>query len=263
MARLLHLSDLHFGFHREALVDRLLARVAAARPDMVVVTGDLTHRGLGGQLDAARAFLDRIEAPLLLVPGNHDVPVWNPLSRLVSPFAAYERRFGPDLEPVRQAGDVRVLGINSTDPFSWQRGRFRQGEIGRLIDNVDPAVVNVIALHHPLEQLPQMDKMPARRSDEAMHRLQAAGVRIALSGHLHRFNVDALIETGNYPHVLQLQAGTALCARLTDGQNEYAVLDIDGPNLRIERHVAPMAQEAFLDPEIAEYRHAPDGWTRV
>lgn len=263
MARILHLSDLHFGFHREVLVVPLLSRIADARPDLVVITGDLTHRALASQMEVARDFLDRIEAPSLLVPGNHDIPAFNPLARMFWPFAGYRQRFGKRLAPSGQAGDVRVLGINSTDPYSWQRGKFRKGEIRRLIKGMDRDGVNIIALHHPLEQLPQMDKQPARRADEAMRRLQAAGVRVALSGHLHRYNVDALIETGNWPGVLQLQAGTALCARLTDGQNEYAVLDIDGDDLRLERHVAPMTADDFLEPEIARYSRDGGVWRRV
>ncbi|WP_265500825.1 metallophosphoesterase family protein [Paracoccus beibuensis] len=263
MARILHLSDLHFGFHRRGLVAPLLARIGDARPDLVVVTGDMTHRALPGQMAEARAFLDRIEAPLLLVPGNHDIPTFNPVARLFWPFAGYRKRFGRRLAPAGQAGDVRVLGINSADPYRWQRGKFRKGEIRRLVKGLDRDGFNIIALHHPLEQLPQMDKQPARRADEAMARLQAAGVRIALSGHLHRYNVDALIETGKWPGVLQLQAGTALCARITDGQNEYAVLEIDGDDLRLERHVAPMTLEGFLDPEIAYYRRISGRWGRV
>ncbi|MEE2860385.1 MAG: metallophosphoesterase [Pseudomonadota bacterium] len=263
MTRLLHLSDLHFGFHREALVEPLLARIAEARPDIVVVTGDMTHRARRGQMAMARAFLDRIEAPMLMVPGNHDIPAFNPVARLFRPFAAYRRSFGRPLETMRQARDVRVLGINSTDPYSWQRGKFRKGEIRRLIRGLDLDAVNVIALHHPLEQLPQMDKQPARRAEEAMARLQAAGVRIALSGHLHRFNVDALIDTGKWPGVLQLQAGTALCARISDGQNEYAVLDIDGDSLRLERHVAPMSAEDFLEPEVSRYQRTDGTWQRA
>ena len=103
MTRILHLTDLHFGFHRQALVQPLLARIVALRPDLVVVGGDITHRGLEAQMREARAFLDRIEAPLICMPGNHDVPLWNPLARMFWPFAGYRRRFGPVLTPVASA----------------------------------------------------------------------------------------------------------------------------------------------------------------
>ncbi|MBU2958619.1 metallophosphoesterase [Paracoccus sp. 1_MG-2023] len=263
MTRLVHLSDLHFGFHREALIAPLLDRIAEARPELVVITGDLTHRALEPQMEEAARFLDRIEAPTLIVPGNHDIPLLNPLARMLWPFRGYLRHFGGPLGPVAQAGDVRVLGVNSADPFAWQRGLFRRGEIGRLIGGIDPQAMNVVALHHPLEQLPTVQKRTARRADEAASRLQDAGVGIALSGHLHIFALDELLATNRFPGLLQLQAGTALCARISDLQNEFAVLDIAPGAVRLERHVAPMNREGFAPPEIRDYALQDGRWARV
>ncbi|MFN3277789.1 MAG: metallophosphoesterase family protein [Paracoccus hibiscisoli] len=263
MTRILHLTDLHFGFHRQALVQPLLARIAALRPDLVVVGGDITHRGLEAQMCEARAFLDRIEAPLICMPGNHDVPLWNPLARMFWPFAGYRRHFGPVLTPVARADDVRVMAINSADPYAWQRGKIRDGEIGRVIGNVDPMGTNILALHHPLQQLPEVTKAPARRAEEALFRLEASGVQVVLSGHLHRWAVDALLQTGRHPRVLQIQSGSALCARISDGQNEFALMRIEGPELCLERHVAPMAETDFRAPEISRYSRASGVWRRV
>lgn len=263
MTCIVHLSDLHFGFHRDVLVDPLLARIAAARPDLVVVTGDLTHRALGRQMRQAQAFLARIEAPKLIVPGNHDIPLFNPLARLLQPFRGYRRCYGTGLGPVARAGHARVLGVNSADPLSWQRGLFRQGEIGRLIGGIDPGVMNIVALHHPLEQLPYVDKELARRAPEAARRLQDAGARIALSGHLHIFALDELLDSGRYPGLLQVQAGTALCARLSDRRNEFAVLRIVSEAVRVERHIAPMEDSDFGPPQTADYLLQGGRWQRV
>lgn len=263
MARILHLTDLHFGFHRQALVGPLLARIAQLRPDLVVVGGDLTHRGLTGQMQQARAFLDGIEAPTICMPGNHDVPLWNVVARMFWPFAGYRRHFGPLLTPVGRAADVRVMAVNSVDPYAWQRGKIRAREIGRVIGNVDPMGTNIVALHHPLQQLPSVDKALARRATKALSLLEASGVQVVLSGHLHRWAVDALLDTRQHPRVLQIQCGSALCARVTDVQNEFALLDIDGPALRLERHAAPMDDPRFGAPEIAEYSRASGVWRRV
>ncbi|CAM3077580.1 metallophosphoesterase [Paracoccus nototheniae] len=263
MTRIVHLTDLHFGFHRQAMVEPLLERIDALRPDLVVVGGDLTHRGLPGQLAQARAFLDRIAAPVMCMPGNHDVPLWNPVARTFWPFAGYRRLFGPSLTPVGRAGDVRVMAINSADPYSWQRGKIRAGEISRVIGHVDPIGTNIAALHHPLQQLPRVDKALARRATEALSRMEAAGVQVVLSGHLHRWAVDELLATGRHPRVLQIQTGTALCARLTDRQNEFALLDIEGADLRLERHMAPMQAMAFDPPQVGQYSRASGVWRRV
>ncbi|KKL56821.1 hypothetical protein LCGC14_2241560, partial [marine sediment metagenome] len=82
MRRILHLSDLHFGRIRTDLVDPLLSSIHQLRPDLVVLSGDLTQRARRRQFADARAFLDRIEAPTLTVPGNHDVPLDNLFVRL-------------------------------------------------------------------------------------------------------------------------------------------------------------------------------------
>ncbi|MTD99398.1 metallophosphoesterase [Paracoccus sp. YIM 132242] len=260
MTRIVHLSDLHFGLHRAALTDALLERVNRARADLVVVTGDVTHRGRRDQYAQAAAFLKRIEAPLMAVPGNHDVPLYNLAVRYLAPYAGFRRVMGPDLTPTRQAGAVRVLGLNSVDPFAVQRGIIREGEIGRLIGGLDPQAMNIVALHHPLEQLAEVDKEPTLRAPEALARLERAGAQIVLSGHLHVWATGAMLDQTAHRGVLQVQAGTALCGRPSDRQNEFAVLQLDGPLLTIERHIAPMDEPSFRPPEYEHFSRESGIW---
>lgn len=244
------------------MVDALLLRVNLLAADLVVVTGDVTHRGRPDQYDQAAAFLSRIAAPVMVVPGNHDVPLYNLPVRFLMPFAGYRRVIGPDLVPTRQAGCTRVIGINSADPFALQRGVIRRGEIGRVTAGLDPLAMNVVALHHPLEHLAQVDKKLPHRASEALTCFAAAGVRIVLSGHLHVWTTDALRAQTAHPGVLQVQAGTALCARITDRQNEFALLNIDGPEVRIARYITPMDRDDF-DPPLHEHYSLVDGdWIR-
>lgn len=259
MTRILHLSDLHFGYHREVLVDPLLQRVNAARADLVVVTGDLTHRGRPEQYTQAADFLSRISAPLMAVPGNHDVPLYNFLVRFFRPYGEYDRQISPDREPTRAACRVRVFGINSVDPLSWQRGAIRPDDITRITASLAKPEINIVALHHPLQQLPAVDKELARGASEALSRYEAAGVRVSLTGHLHQWAAEELLGMG-HPHLLQVQAGTALCARETDLQNEFAVLDFDSNQLQIERHIAPMGDTDFRDPVFLHLAYGPEGW---
>ncbi|MBK4217831.1 metallophosphoesterase [Paracoccus caeni] len=260
MTRILHLSDLHFGFHRKELIGPLLDRINRARADIVVATGDLTHRGRPGQYEKAAEFLERITAPVMCVPGNHDVPLYNVPVRFLLPYSGYKQNISAELAPTMQSGQVRVLGLNSVDPFRVQRGVIREGQIGRVIGSLDPLSTNILALHHPLEQLPQVDKELSRRAPEALARLEQAGVHIVLSGHLHVWASDALLARTAHPKVLQIQVGTALCARLDDRQNEFAVLDIDGTELTVERHIAPMDQPDFQPPLIQRYSRASGIW---
>lgn len=259
MTRIAHLSDLHFGFHRAALVGPLLERINRARVDLVVVTGDLTHRGRPGQFRDAAGFLDRIQVPVMTVPGNHDLPLHTVPMRFLRPLAGYRQAIAPDPAPVRAVGEVRVLGLDSADPFAWERGVIREGQISRILASLDPLATNIVALHHPLQQMPMVDKQLARRAPEALRRFEAAGVRLVLSGHLHRWAAAGLLDLG-HPGVLQVQAGTALCARIDDPPNEFAVLQIEGDDLMIERHIAALPRPEFLPPRRSHFSRAGGVW---
>lgn len=260
MTRIVHLSDLHFGFHRAELVGSLLDRINRAGADLVVLTGDITHRGRRAQYDAAAAFLSRIQAPLMVVPGNHDVPLYNLPVRWLAPWHGFRRIVGPDLTPTWQPGNVRVLGLNSVDPFAVQRGVVREKEIGRVTASLDPLATNIVALHHPLEHLAQVDKELTRHAPQALARLEHAGAQIVLSGHLHVWATGAMLDQTAHSGVLQVQAGTALCARPSDRQNEFAVLQINGSLVTIERHIAPMGQPGFDPPEYEYFSRESGVW---
>lgn len=262
MTRIVHLSDLHFGLHRAALVEPLLALVNQQAADLVVITGDLTHRGRPGQFREAREFIDRITAPVMAVPGNHDVPLFNIPVRFLLPWAGYRQAISTDLAPTSGQGRVRVLGLNSVDPFAWQRGIVRKEDIPRIIGGLDPLAANVVALHHPLQQLPQVHKDLASNASTALGRFEAAGVRVVLSGHLHHWVAAALLDRG-HPGILQIQAGTALCDRSTDRQNEFAVLDFKDETMSIDRHIAPADGIVFRSPERIELSRQSGVWQVV
>lgn len=259
MTRILHLSDLHFGYERTELVQPLLDLVNAARADLVVVTGDLTHRGRSAQFAQAAAFLRQIEAPLIAVPGNHDIPLYKLADRMMRPYSRWRRAIARNLEPVGHVGAVRVQGVNSVDPMSWQRGIITPEQVDRVLRGGDADCVNIAALHHPMQQRPEVDKALMKGAPEALARFEAQGVQLVLTGHLHIWSIGAFQGAQGRP-VLQLQAGTALCARPGDLQNEFATLDFDGPDLLVERHIAPMDQQGFRPPEQIRFTRRTGLW---
>lgn len=259
MTRLVHLSDLHFGFDRTALIEPLLDRVNRAGADLVVVTGDLTHRARSAQFAQAAAFLRRIEVPLIAVPGNHDIPLYKLADRMMKPYRRYRRIIAQNMEPVGHVGQVRVQGINSVDPMAWQRGVISAAQMRRVVEGIDPDCVNIVALHHPMQQRPEVDKQLMRGAREAMALFELQGVQVVLSGHLHIWSAGAFLPPEGRS-VLQIQGGTALCARLDDRQNEFAVLDFQGPDLLIERHIAPMDEPGFRPPEHLRFTRRDRRW---
>ncbi len=262
MTRILHLSDLHFGYERTALVQPLLDLVNAARADLVVVTGDLTHRGRAAQFVQAARFLRAIEAPLLAVPGNHDIPLYRLADRMVRPYRHWRHAIAQTLEPVGHVGRVRVQGVNSVDPMAWQRGQITPAQVTRILGATQADCVNIAAMHHPLEQQPQVDKALMKGAPEALARFESGNIQLLLTGHLHLWSIGAF-QGQSGRSILQVQAGTALCARPGDRQNEFATLDFDGPDLRVERHVAPMDEPGFRPPEKIRFTRRDGLWHRV
>ena len=123
MRTLIHLSDLHFGRIDPGILDPLRHAVHDAKPHLVAISGDFTQRARRSQFAAARAFMDTLEPPKLVVPGNHDVPYWNVARRFLQPLTRYRRYISEELEPEYQDEEMIVLGVNTARAFAHGGGR--------------------------------------------------------------------------------------------------------------------------------------------
>ncbi|MCQ0969182.1 metallophosphoesterase (plasmid) [Paracoccus sp. TK19116] len=263
VTRIAFLTDLHFGLERHELRDALVRAVNEARPALVVCGGDIAHRARPGLLAAGRRFLDSLTAPWTVVPGNHDVPLYNVLGRFAHPFRDFRNKLSREAEFVRRLDDVCVIGANTTDPHRWQRGGLGPAQIERVCRLAAPEAAKgrsvVVAVHHPLEQHPDVDKVLTVNAAEAMERFAQSGVNVLLSGHLHRWFAEYFIE-GQDRKILQIQGGTALCDRTTDLQNEFVTLDFDGLDLSLRRYVARGESLAFIGRDPQHLSRASGFW---
>ena len=123
MRRVLHLSDLHFGRTSPHLPGPLKALADRLRPDLTVISGDLTQRARNRQFAEAAAFIRALPGPVLCVPGNHDVPLDNPFLRVLAPFSRYRRHIATDLEPVHEDEAMIVAGVNTVNLLAVRQGR--------------------------------------------------------------------------------------------------------------------------------------------
>ncbi|MDO9640217.1 MAG: metallophosphoesterase [Pseudotabrizicola sp.] len=230
MGRLLHLSDLHFGTERHGLVAPLIALARRLRPDAVVISGDLTQRALPAQWAAAQRLIAALPGPVLCIPGNHDVPLYNPLERLLRPWRGYRAVAGPDLEPVVETGDLLVVGVNTTDPYVWQRGTLRPASlrhVAQVFARARPGQLRVVALHHPLTTPAATGKTPMKGADAGAESLARAGADVILSGHLHLWAAAPFALRKGARSMLCVQAGTTLSSRLRGEDNDLNLIDFD------------------------------------
>ena len=190
--RILHVSDLHFGA-RNGLDDAALEQAIRAlqdrvEPTLVVASGDLTHGGRAGEHDAAADYLRSLGAPLLVIPGNHDIPPFSP-ARFTRPWREFERQWGTT-EPLHSSPELHVVGLNSVRPFGYQRGRLTAADLelaeARLRDAPEGAL-RVVAAHHQLAAAPwRLRKLPLAARSRALERLAAAGAELIVGGHTHQ-----------------------------------------------------------------------------
>lgn len=191
--RILHLSDLHFGARDDAVIhDAIGDFVAQSRPDLIVATGDLTHRGRGAQHDQAAAFLRGLGAPVVAVPGNHDIPYALP-ARLTQPWREFDRRW-ETTEPVYSTDSVHVVGVNSVRPWRHQSGGVGDAQLARVTERLaaaPPDALKIVALHHQLIGAPwRTRKKPVARRNHVLARFVDAGAELILGGHIHQGTVS-------------------------------------------------------------------------
>lgn len=218
--RLLQISDTHFGTERPQVMDAISQLCSEYQPDLVILSGDITQRARRAQFAAAREFTDRLNAPLLSVPGNHDLPLFNLFARVFSPYGNYRRFFGKNLEPEFETEQLLVIGVNSTRPRRHKNGELSDQQIARVaarLKQAAPQQLRIVVQHHPVRALEASDTanlMIGR--DKAVPAWVDAGMDLVLGGHIHLPYVLPLYgqqgEGGR--QAWTVQAGTAVSERV-------------------------------------------------
>ena len=190
--RILQVSDLHTGTIEEPEVEGDLRRlVEDAEPELVVASGDLTHRNKPEQHARAERFLRSFERPLLVIPGNHDIPVWPP-RRFTATFDAFLRVW-PETEPVYRSERIVACGLNSVRPWKQQGGALRRSQIDHVAHTFREApegALRLVALHHQLIGAPwRTRKRTIANRSSVLGGLVDAGAELIVSGHVHQSSI--------------------------------------------------------------------------
>ncbi|MGR6808105.1 metallophosphoesterase family protein [Sphaerotilus natans] len=223
MSRLLHLSDTHFGTELPGVCDALERLVAGVRPEVLVLSGDITQRATAAQFARARAWLDRLPVPhRLVIGGNHDIPLFDLAERLRHPYRRLSAAFGPEREPRLNLPDWQVLTLDTTRWWRHRDGTLSRAQIARTADTLQaaaPGQIRVVVTHHPLHVTRIGDEVhrPTHHR-KALSAWAGAGADLLLSGHVH---LPAVVPVAVEPEVSRrlwsVQAGTAVSHRLREG----------------------------------------------
>lgn len=234
-----HLSDMHLGAHVPDAVSSVIADVTAARPVLTVVTGDCTMRARVSQFRAARALLDRLPTPLLVVIGNHDVPLIS-AARVVGPYARYRHWIEGDLDPIVRLPGLTALGLQTTPRWRWKSGRVsrRQSDhVAALLGAAPAGAVRLLALHHP-PQAGGLARLAGR--GRLLRALAAARVDLVLAGHTHVPESRCVELSGTSHRLIEVVAGTATSRRTRGAGRSWTAIRIDDGAVCVEErhHVA-------------------------
>lgn len=259
MSVVLHLSDTHFGTEQTPVVEALVELAQQLRPDLLVLSGDITQRARPEQFRAARSFMDRLGAPELAIAGNHDIPLYDLWSRLRRPYARHVAAFGSDLEPVFRCDDLLVVGVNTTRAWRHRHGQVSAPQVervARLLERAETAQLRLVVVHQPVAVIRPEDRANRLRGAAgALRRWAQAGADAVLGGHIH---LPYVVGAPGLARPLWIvQAGTAVSDRLRDAApNSVNVLrwgaDVPAGRCAIERWDYFAAAGAFARTAIRE-----------
>lgn len=242
MRTLVHLSDLHFGRVDATLLDPLRELIDKIAPDVVVVSGDLTQRAKSEQFEEAKAWLDTLPGPQIIVPGNHDISLYNVFRRFLQPLTRYKRYITDDLDPIFIDDEIAVLGVNTARSLTFKDGRVNKEQLATIkeqLSGLAPTVTRIIVTHHPFD-LPQTfdEDDLVDRAPMAMKAFADCGVDLLLAGHLHTSHAGSTSERYQMSEyaALVVQAGTATSTRGRGEVNSFNVVRVEHERIEVDRY---------------------------
>jgi 3',5'-cyclic AMP phosphodiesterase CpdA len=269
MRTIIHVSDLHFGRVDKFLLAPLITYIEGLKPHLIIVSGDLTQRAKSGEFQEARAFLDKLPSPKIVVPGNHDVPLFNVIARFTRSLTNYRRYITEDLEPFYTDDEIAALGMNTARAFALKHGRLSEEQIDRIQERmcvIDERITKILVTHHPFD-FPEHSyhKVIVGRAHRAMEALGSCGVHVILSGHLHVSHVGhaATRFKTHGRSTLIIQAGTATSIRSRGEPNAFNVLRVNGKELSVDEISWSSAAGIFVPKATERFKRSAEGWTRL
>ncbi len=268
MRTILHVSDLHFGRVNPAILQPLLRFIREAQPHLVAISGDLTQRARVQEFTEARAFLDAIPFPQIVVPGNHDVPLYNVFHRFVYGLRRYRRFIANDLAPFYSDEEMAVAGVNTARSLTFKDGRINSFQMAGIKSRLETATVEqtkIVVTHHPFDLPEGAEGRVLGRAKKAMEVLAKCGVDLLLAGHFHIAHAGSSAKRFRIPgySAIVVSSGTTTSTRGRGQANSFNVIRIDGDRIRVEPWEWQPQRALFDQLPSREFERTPEGWATV
>jgi 3',5'-cyclic AMP phosphodiesterase CpdA len=243
MKRLLHLSDPHFGAADSAIATAFIEAAGELKPDLTILSGDLSMKARRSELNQAADFIRQLPTPLVVIPGNHDIPYFNhPYDRFFRPFRRYQQRIHPEVEPMFRDEFFDVMCLNSPRPFGfhtdWSDGRLSNDQISRIAPHFEKTsahALKILVIHHPLLELKIPGRAVVKPLAALMQAMESAQIDLVLCGHFHRSQIAAGGLTGSWKTLIS-QAPTVCSTRLQGEPQGFHEIVISGDHAEIIQH---------------------------
>lgn len=262
--KILHISDLHFGREKQEVLLALENKIKEIKPDIIIISGDLTQRAKKKEFMKVHRFLSNLNFPYFIIPGNHDLPVFNIFKRFINPWKRWKKFIQRDLESTFKNEKIAIYGLNSVRKmgvwFDFERGviSFTQKiKIKSFFENITDEKLKIVVAHHPF-WLPdeQMFRDIIKGRDKAIEYFNEVGVDIILGGHIHLSFVKL------FKNIIISHAGTCISNRTIKNNNNSFSL-ITGNNKEVFIELCEFNNNSFECVESHKFRKKDNLWNEI
>jgi 3',5'-cyclic AMP phosphodiesterase CpdA len=247
MINIIQISDLHFGSNDAYITGELQKTLLNLDPNLVIVSGDLTTRARTKEFIAAKEFLSPLPGEQIIVPGNHDISLYNVIRRFFKPLERFEEIISKDVDPHFINNDAVIIGLNSSRSFTIKGGNISTRQIKKvklILKDIPPEAVRVVVTHHPMQLM----------DGKILQQLVELGIRVFVSGHMHKSGSSSISYDigGLRQEIVFVKAGTATSIRYRNESNSFNKLVIDGLKLSVGTYTWKSPEGHF---SIADEKH--------
>jgi 3',5'-cyclic AMP phosphodiesterase CpdA len=266
LKKIVHISDLHFGTVENKIAENIIRDIKNLNPDLLIISGDLTQRARKTQFRKAKEFIDKLNYIKIIIPGNHDVPLYNVFARFLRPLTNYKNIITKDLSPFYHDETIAILGINTARSLTWKSGRISEEQIENLKEklcSIDNSVFKIIVTHHPF--IPPAGDLGIKlvgRSAMALQIIDKCSVDLLLAGHLHQGysgDVRPFYPSQN-SSIISVQAGTAISNRVRGEPNAFNYIKADKKEILIS--IREWDGDVFEEAQRTRYHKHKKEWVK-